>query len=172
MMRYVSKENLSQFWGGVKSWINSYLTTWKQTNFGSGTYSVGSGSSLTIEEGHSLNVGKVITNDSIRAGEKLEFNDFQIVYTSGTARNQAVRITKPHGFMMLVKNITGDLLTSKLIKNESGSSITVLRMSFFMSTSDGITKVSKTSSLDSVENGSTLSTSALETAFLCLLFWY
>lgn len=119
-----------------------------------------------------MNVGKVITNDNIRAGEKLEFNDFQIVYASGTARNQAVRITKPHGFMMLVKNITGDLIASKLIKNESGSSITVLRMLFFMSTSDGITKVSKTSSLDSVENGSTLSTSALETAFLCLLFWY
>lgn len=114
--KYLNRGGLEYLWSKVKSWIN----TWKQTNFGSGTYSVGSG--------HSLSVLDAITdyNPDSNIGTRIEVDDFQIISAKllVSAEVSTARLTKPHGIAIIQKRTT--LTKPEIATNRSGEDISVM----------------------------------------------
>ena len=121
------------------STLNSSLTEWKESNFGSGTYD---------NEGN-LVIQKVTVSGDVNTSQAsygIELDDFQIGYNNAGNR-QYSRMLKAHG-LFIVRKVAGSLINPDIAYNNTGEDKEVGIISF---NEDGINSDIKT-----VVNGKTV----------------
>ena len=60
--QYLDKGGLEHAWSKIKSWIQTYLSSWKTTNFGTGTYN---NTGSIINRGQMNNIGLINNSGTI-----------------------------------------------------------------------------------------------------------
>lgn len=126
--------------GGLqRTWdkIKAYLTNWKTTNFGSGTYS--NSGSITVNENSAFEVDKITSYNTmghpVVVGSKAIANSICLFTAMLTAINQRVYITEASGMAIVIKTSL-----NPMIVNNTGKSITYVLIAID-NDSDGNAKV-------------------------------
>lgn len=133
--------------GGLqRTWdrIKSYLTTWKTTNFGSGTYSnsgklnMYNGSSLTLAENFEVEiVNTTIMNQPTRLGTRIRIqNGFEIINALQSSIQQLFLIYETRGMAVVYKQVS--LFAKTIARNATNIALRVASISL----SDGTTEAS------------------------------
>lgn len=133
--KYLDQGGVSHLWDKIKSWISSYLVTsnisdlnsymddWKATNFGSGSYTVSSSSSLSIRNDSSVTLNRESQID-------LDDDKF-VIKGSGEIRVASNRftITRRFGIALLFNSRADGQEMNTDITNDSGEELRVIAIS-------------------------------------------
>lgn len=119
---YLDRGGLEHTWAKIKSWIQTYLSSWKTTNFGSGTIN---------NTGSISNSGDLLVNSDFELG--YEDSEVIIEAQARTGQNQ-ITINKGHGIKVVrVQNnppMAFGPLTQLYARNNSGVTINVTTVKF------------------------------------------
>ena len=122
--KYLDRGGLEHAWDRIKS----YLTTWKTTNFGSGTYlnsgSLLIGQNIAIEAGYTL-----ILNQATRIGTRFSVDNLEIVNAREASAQQPFYILKTRGMAIIYKYVT--MFANVVARNNSGVTITLGAISLY-----------------------------------------
>ena len=140
---------LEHLWAKIKDWLEGWITTWKQTNFGTGTYS--NSGSITIPS----NID--VSFDNVAISTKIIKVDVAFSIGCRASMTNSVTLETDHGICF----ITGMILTDLKVNLAEGIRINSAAIVFFYTADNDVRCIKSTEPLGLETRSVTLDTNGV-----------